>query len=75
MRRLAIAIAAALFAFPAVALTVSGVDMDGDNLIFFAEMMVLYPDLTEEAFADVDTSDDEFVDGDELASALESGLI
>lgn len=50
MRRLAIAIAAALFAFPAVALTVSGVDMDGDNLISFAEMMVLYPDLTEEAF-------------------------
>ena len=75
MRRLAIAIAAALFAVPVVALTVSDVDTDGDNLISFAEMMVLYPDLTEEAFADVDTSDDEFVDGDELASALESGLI
>ncbi len=75
MRILAIAIATALFAVPAVALTVSDVDTDGDSLISFAEMAVSYPGLTEEAFADVDTSDDEFVDEDELAAALESGLI
>lgn len=69
------AVLAALLAAPAVALTVSDVDTDGDNLISFTEMTELYPDLTEETFAEVDTGGDEFVDEDELAAALESGLI
>lgn len=66
---------AGLLAAPAVALTISDVDTDGDDLISFTEMTELYPDLTEETFAEVDTGGDEFVDEDELAAALESGLI
>ncbi|SDO93352.1 hypothetical protein SAMN05216196_11370 [Lutimaribacter pacificus] len=76
MRRLAVgATVAALLAAPAFALSVSDVDTDGDSLISFAEMAELYPDLTEETFAEVDTGGDEFVDEDELTAALEAGLI
>lgn len=76
MRRAAIgAVMVAMFAAPAFALTVSDVDTDGDNLVSFAEMTVKYPDLTEEAFGDIDTSDDSYVDETELAAALEAGVI
>lgn len=76
MRRAAVgAIMAALIAAPAFALMVSDVDTDGDSLISFTEMAVMYPDLTEEAFGEVDTSDDSFVDETELTAALESGMI
>jgi hypothetical protein len=76
MRRLAVGtLMAALIAAPAFALTVSDVDTDGDSLISFTEMAVLYPDLTEEAFAAVDTSGDSLVDEAELTAALEAGLI
>ncbi|WP_254696965.1 hypothetical protein [Octadecabacter sp. SW4] len=66
---------AALIAAPAFALTVSDVDTDGDSLISFTEMAVMYPELTEEAFGAVDTSGDTLVDEAELAAALESGMI
>lgn len=76
MRRVAVGtMVAALFAAPAVALTVSDVDTDGDSLISFTEMAVKYPDLSEEAFGDIDTSGDSFVDETELAAALEAGKI
>lgn len=76
MRRLAVgATVATLLAAPAFALSVSDIDTDGDSLISFAEMAELYADLTEETFAGVDTSDDEFVDENELTAALKAGLI
>ena len=76
MRRAALgAIAVAMFAAPAFALTVSDVDTDGDSLVSFAEMAVKYPDLTEEVFGAIDTSDDSFVDEAELAAALDAGTI
>lgn len=76
MRRVAVgAMVAALFAAPALALTVSDVDTDGDNMISFAEMAELYPDLSEETFAEVDTGGDALVDETELAAALEAGVI
>lgn len=76
MSRVAVgAMLAALFAAPALALTVSDIDTDGDGLVSFVEMAAKYPDLTEETFGEIDTSDDSFVDEAELAAALESGLI
>lgn len=76
MRRAAVGtMIAALIAAPALALTVLDIDTDGDSLISFTEMAVMYPDLTEEVFGEVDTSDDTFVDETELAAALESGVI
>lgn len=76
MRRAALGtIVVAMFAAPVFALTVADVDTDGDSLVSFAEMTVKYPDLTEETFGEIDTSDDNFVDEAELASALEAGTI
>lgn len=76
MRRAAIgAILVAMFAAPAFAITVADVDSDGDSLVSFAEMTVKYPDLTEVAFGEIDTSDDSLVDETELAAALEAGMI
>ena len=76
MRRAAIgAVVVAMFAAPAFAITVADVDTDGDSLVSFAEMVVKYPDLTEEAFSEIDTSADSFVDETELAAAMEAGLI
>ena len=54
MRRAAIgAIVVAMFAAPAFAITVADVDTDGDSLVSFEEMAVVYPDLTEDAFGDL----------------------
>ena len=76
MRRAAAgAMFAALFAAPAFALALSEIDTDGDSLVSFTEMTVLYPELTEEVFAEIDTSDDTLVDEGELAAALASGVI
>ncbi|WP_111406385.1 MULTISPECIES: EF-hand domain-containing protein [Meridianimarinicoccus] len=76
MRRMTVgALAAALFAAPALALMVSDVDSDGDGMISFTEMAEAYPGLTEDTFATVDTSGDGMVDEAELAAALEAGVI
>ncbi|WP_227427784.1 hypothetical protein [Roseibaca sp. Y0-43] len=76
MRRAALAATfVALFAAPAFALTVSDVDTDGDSLISFAEMAVLYPEMTEAEFAAVDANADSMVDEAELSAALEAELI
>jgi hypothetical protein len=64
-----------MFAAPAFAITVADVDTDGDSLVSFAEMTVMYPDLTEVAFGEIDTSDDSLVDETELSAALEAGMI
>lgn len=76
MRRAAVgAMVVALFAAPAFSFTVSDVDTDGDGLVSLTEMSVKYPDLTEETFAQIDTSGDRFVDESELTAALEAGTI
>ncbi|TMV05728.1 hypothetical protein FGK63_16795 [Ruegeria sediminis] len=75
MRRVAVgAMVAALFAAPAFA-SVSDIDTDGEILASFAEMVVIYSDLTEETFAEIDTSGDSFLDEAELAAAVEAGVL
>lgn len=76
MRRAAVGpLVAALFAAPSFALTVSGVETGGDSLVFCTDMAVKYRGLTEEAFGQIDTRDDEFVDEAELAAPPDAGLI
>ncbi len=50
-------------------------DADGDGVLSYAEMIIGYPDLTEEAFVAMDTNEDGVVDADELAAGKEAGLI
>lgn len=65
----------ALVAAPAFALTVSEIDSDGDSMLTYAELSVKYSELTEELFADIDSSEDNLVDAAELAAALEAGTL
>lgn len=75
MRRVAVgAVLAALCAAPALA-DVSRIDTDGDGRASYAEMVTVYADLSEETFAEIDTNDDDFVDGAEFDAAVEAGLL
>jgi hypothetical protein len=75
MRRVAAgALVAVLFAAPALA-ALSDIDTDGDMLASFDELVAVYPDLTEETFADLDTNADGFVDEAELTAAIEADLL
>lgn len=75
MRRVAaVTVVAALFAAPALA-ALSDIDTDGDSLASFDEMAVIYTDLTETVFGEIDTDEDGFVNEAELTAAVEAGLL
>ena len=68
---------AAILAFGATAAAAQTMveDTDGNGTYSMEELMVAFPDLTEETFATVDTNADGQVDADELAAAEESGVL
>ncbi len=70
--------------FLAAALAVSAVqtsaatmveDADGNGSYSMDEMAVSYPDLTAEDFAEIDTDASGEIDTQELALAIESGML
>ncbi|MEE9453943.1 MAG: hypothetical protein V3V13_06130 [Paracoccaceae bacterium] len=52
-----------------------GVDADGDGMLSAAEMVAVYPNITEEVYAAVDTDGDGAISEEELAAAIEKGLL
>lgn len=68
---------AAILAFGATAAAAQTMveDTDGNGTYSMEELMVAFPDLTEETFTTVDTNADGQVDADELAAAEESGVL
>jgi len=50
-------------------------DTDQDGLYSLTEMLTEYADLTQEDYDALDTNKDEAVDADELAAAIESGVL
>lgn len=75
MRRIAVgAFAAALFAAPALA-SMADVDTDGDKMASFNELRMIYTDLYEDLFDEIDANGDKLVDDTELATALKAGLL
>ncbi len=67
---------------PVLALTFGGaafaaahLDTDGDGMMSYDELLVAYPDLTEETYGEIDTDDDGAVSADELTAAVEAGTV
>ncbi|MBV2361274.1 EF-hand domain-containing protein [Thalassococcus sp. CAU 1522] len=50
-------------------------DSNGDGVFSMEEMLVSYPDLTEETFAEIDADADGAINAEELAAAVSAGLI
>ena len=67
---------AMMIALSATALSAQAeVDVDGDGVLSYNEMLAAYPAMTEESFIAMDTNADGAVDADELKVANEAGLI
>lgn len=50
-------------------------DADGNGTISYAEMLVAYPELTEEAFVVLDLDESGELSEDEIKAAMESGAL
>lgn len=50
-------------------------DADENGAISYAELVVAYPDLTEEAYAALDTDESGELSMEELKAAMESGAL
>lgn len=66
---------ALLVAGTTTAFAQTALDADGDGMVTLAELQAVYPDFSAEDFAQVDTDDDEMLNEDEMAVAVESGII
>ncbi|MBK5933101.1 EF hand domain-containing protein [Rhodovulum imhoffii] len=73
MKKFVPALAAVVLAAGAAVAQVE--DVDGDGVYSLDEILAVYPDLTEETFAEIDTNADGVVDADEMAAAVEAGLL
>lgn len=69
-----VAALATSIAFSANAMTVE-LDTDGDELLSFAELLVQYPELSNELFQQMDTDSDGFINDEEMVSAIDGGII
>ncbi|SMY09688.1 hypothetical protein [Flavimaricola marinus] len=69
-------IAVALLAGAAAAQEVDPmIDVNGDGMLSFPELLTAYPAMTEEAFSTMDTTGDGVLDADETAAAIEAGQL
>ena len=51
------------------------IDSNGDGLMTIDEVQAVFPDVSPEAFAEVDTNDDGAIDDAEMVAGQEQGLI
>ncbi|MEO3414809.1 EF-hand domain-containing protein [Roseovarius sp. CAU 1744] len=51
------------------------VDANGDGVMTVDEVQAVYPDITAEIFAEVDTNNDGVLDDAEMISGIENGLV
>lgn len=73
---IALGLSVSLAGLPALAQTMPEVaDTDGNGAWSMEELLVAYPDLTEEVFATVDTNADGQVDQAEYDAAVEAKLL
>ena len=66
---------AALLALASTAIAATEMDTDGDGAYSFNEVLAAYPTLTEEPFISIDADASGSLNDEELAAALESGVL
>lgn len=59
-------------AFSANAMTTE-IDKDGDGMASLSELLIAYPELTEELFREMDTDADGLINDEEMAIAVDLG--
>ena len=70
-------IAITALCLPAFAMGQGATEMDanGDGMLSMAELQAVYPDMTADQFATVDTNADGSLDATEVAAATDAGLL
>ena len=66
---------AAVVAASAALAQMADVDQDGDGMATYDEIVAVYPDVTEDQFAEIDTNGDGTLDDAEMTAAIEAGLL
>ena len=74
MRPLILTLAAVLTASSTLA-QMSDVDTDEDGMASYDEVIAVYPGVTEDQFAEMDTNGDGSLDEAEMTAAIESGSL
>lgn len=67
--------AATVMAMTAPAWAQADLDIDGDGVVTYEEVLVAYPDVTAEDFAAMDADGDGVLSADEIAAAQDAGLL
>jgi hypothetical protein len=62
------------FAVPALAQD-AAIDINGDGMYSYPELMAVMPDMSEDAFATLDASGDGLLDADEIAAGVAAGIL
>ncbi len=57
------------------AIAATEIDANGDGMMTIDEVQAVFPDVSTEAFAEVDTNDDGALDDAEMVAGQEQGLI
>lgn len=72
---LLISLGLSAFVATAAAAQDATIDVDGDGMYSFPELLSVMPDLTDAEFTTMDVSGDGLLDADEIAAATEAGAL
>ncbi|WP_333713689.1 hypothetical protein [Yoonia sp.] len=75
MSKLYVMIAAAAMAASPLFAQSADIDLNGDGMYSYPELMAVMPELTEEDFAELDTSGDGLLDAEEIAAGVSAGIL
>lgn len=74
-KHIAIVLGLGVMAASTLGATAGEIDSNGDGLMTIDEVQAVFPDVTAESFAEVDTNDDGALDDAEMVAGQEQGLI